>query len=505
MAVPEEIRAVERPVNTVVVDHGGNGPRRWAVIQRVGCRRVNGSNRPVDGGTVGHIVGGRFVPLSAAPVAGAAPDVRGWADAELVHRVGSPLLGELLAVYDAADAVNAYALACMRVLRPGIACRSMRSAYEDSWLSELAPGAQLSKNKVSDFLSDLGGAYTRIVAFMRMRAAAVAEGHLLAVDGTLKQDTSSVNDLSKLSRKARVRGTRDVSVVYAFDTDTGEPVCGKVYPGNVVDEVAYPDFLAECGIERGVLMGDKAFRKKVAEAAFDGNPDLHWLNPLKRSDRRIRDHDMYSWEGRLPGAGRDVLFKKERLRGGCLLYSFYDRARAAKEEADWFRRTRGGYDAEKARKAGERFGTIVFESDLDLEPGAVYSMYERRWEVEVTFSYYKDSLELDETRVQSDASVVGSEFVNFLATVITTGLVAEFDRAGLLEKMTYGQVMDELRSGRKVRWEEGGEWALARTTKHARETFEKLGLIEPPPEKPKRKRGRPKESGKKKPPATANI
>lgn len=496
MAVPEEIRAVERPVNTVVVDRGGSGPRRWAVVERVGCRRVDGRNLPVNGGTVGHIMAGRYVPLGAAPVSGAAPDVRGWADAELVHRVASPLLDELLAVYGAADALNAYALACMRVLRPGIACRSMQAAYDGSWLSVLAPGAQLSKNKVSAFLSDLGAAYSRIVAFMRARAAGVAEGSLLAVDGTLKQDTSTVNDLSKLSRKARVRGTRDVSVIYAFDVDGGEPVCGKVYPGNIVDEVAYGDFLAECRIEDGVLMGDKAFRKKVAEAAFEGRPGLHWLNPLKRSDRRIRDHSMYDWEGRLPGAGRDVLFKKEALRGGCFLYSFYDRARAAKEEADWFRRTRGGYDAEKARKADERFGTIVFESDLDLDPAKVYLMYERRWEVEVTFAYYKDSLELDETRVQSDASVVGSEFVNFLATVIATRLVREFDGAGLLEKMTYGQVMEELRSGRKVRWEEGGDWALARTTKHARETFGKLGLIEPPPEKPKRKRGRPKGSGK---------
>ena len=62
MAVPEEIRRVERPTNTVVVDRGGNGPKRYAVVERVGCRRVNGKNRPVDGRTVGHIISGGYVP-----------------------------------------------------------------------------------------------------------------------------------------------------------------------------------------------------------------------------------------------------------------------------------------------------------------------------------------------------------------------------------------------------------------------------------------------------------
>ena len=36
MAVPEEIRAVERPVNTIVEDRGKDGPFRYAVRERNG-------------------------------------------------------------------------------------------------------------------------------------------------------------------------------------------------------------------------------------------------------------------------------------------------------------------------------------------------------------------------------------------------------------------------------------------------------------------------------------
>ena len=43
MAIPEYIRKVPRPVNTVVVDNGKDGPNRYAVRERAGtqcCPRV---------------------------------------------------------------------------------------------------------------------------------------------------------------------------------------------------------------------------------------------------------------------------------------------------------------------------------------------------------------------------------------------------------------------------------------------------------------------------------
>ena len=63
MAIPEEIRNVKRLKNIKVIDHGGNELKRYAVIERTGCRRVNGRNIPVEGGTIGHIIEGKFIPL----------------------------------------------------------------------------------------------------------------------------------------------------------------------------------------------------------------------------------------------------------------------------------------------------------------------------------------------------------------------------------------------------------------------------------------------------------
>ena len=48
MPIPKEILAVERPSNTVAQAEGKNKDR-YAVKQRIGCRRVGGRNIPING------------------------------------------------------------------------------------------------------------------------------------------------------------------------------------------------------------------------------------------------------------------------------------------------------------------------------------------------------------------------------------------------------------------------------------------------------------------------
>lgn len=93
-------------------------------------------------------------------------------------------------------------------------------------------------------------------------------------------------------------------------------------------------------------------------------------------------------------------------------------------------------------RALDKAGVIVFESDLDASPTVIYQCYERRWLLELVFRSYKNNICLYKTRVQNDFSLIGSEFVNFIATLITTRII---------KKMTYGDLMDDLtESWRKV-------------------------------------------------------
>ena len=106
---------------------------------------------------------------------------------------------------------------------------------------------------------------------------------------------------------------------------------------------------------------------------------------------------------------------------------------------------------------------------------------------------YKSACEFDETRVQDDYSVIGSEFCDFLSTLLTFRLIKAFDRANLLEERTYKKIMSILDRAKKVRTA-GQDWQMIRLNPAHVEILQELGLVPKPEEPPKKKPGRPKGS-----------
>lgn len=501
MPIPQDVLAVNRPKNTIVIAYGKNKDR-YAVRQRIGCRNDNGRHLPVNGPTIGHIVDGVYIPkendihanVSISPI-----DLKDWANITLCDNLFRNIQEELLAVYNLSDAMKIYCISLLRVCNPGIKDYELKEAYDTSFLSEIYPGIALSKNTVSTFLNDLGKTCSRIVLFMRNRTAAVAMDHHLLVDGTLKSDESKVNSLSDFSRKARTKGTRDISVLYAFDLEAMEPVCSKCFPGNMLDSTAYSEFISENGIVKGIIVGDKGFPESAAHEQFEANPDLHYLNPVKRNSKLAGRHDMYDFTAILPGY-EGITFRKEKCSGiDKWLYSFRDSYKASNEERDWLRSAKKNktYSLDTLRKKQLTFGTIVLECDLDLPAETVYKAYEKRWEIEVVMRFYKSACEFDETRVQDDYSVIGSEFCDFLSTILTFRLIKRFDQAGLLEDRTYKKIMAVLDRAKKVH-RSGEDWQLVRMNPSHIGILQSLELVPKPEELPKKKPGRPKGSKNKK-------
>lgn len=500
MPIPKEILAVPRPKNTVVIAYGKD-KHLYAVRQRVGCRNDNGRHLPVNGPTIGHIIGGMYVPIdtaSPASVSASPVDLKDWASIVQCDNVFINIQSELFAIYSHTDALKIYCIAILRVCDPGIKDYELKEAYETSFLSELYPGVSLSKNTVSTFLNNLGKALSKIVQFMQNRTAAVSMDHHLLVDGTLKSDESRINSLSDFSRKARTKGTRDISVLYAFDLEEMEPVCSKCFPGNMLDATSYREFISENSITKGIIVGDKGFPESAAHDHFEAHPDLHYLNPVKRNSKLISRHNMLDFTGILPGY-EGITFRKEKCTGtNKWLYSYRDSYKASKEERDWLRRAKknGTYSLATLREKQKTFGTIVLECDLDLPAETAYKAYDKRWEIEVVMRYYKSACEFDETRVQDDYSVIGSEFCDFLSTLLTFRLIKAFDQAELLEDRTYKKIMSVLVRAKKARVS-GNDWQLIRLNPSHEEILQALGLIPKPELLPKKKAGRPKGSKNK--------
>lgn len=128
--------------------------------------------------------------------------------------------------------------------------------------------------------------------------------------------------------------------------------------------------------------------------------------------------------------------------------------------------------------------------------------------IELVFSRYKSDECLDRTGVQGDFSVIENEFVNFVATLVTCRMLRKARRAGLLDKTSYAELLDDLSSAwRRVDAPSDpstGDGFWVHTLKTVFEEPEALGLSKPIPRPEPKKRGRkptPKKAASKKPSA----
>ena len=515
MGVSEKIRSVDRPKNTIVLDSGRDGVNRYSVRERLGVKYIKGGNpQPENGRVIGHIINEQFVSLTDRM--SDLPDCLSYGVAAFAKSISDDLFDDLLAVYPPNEAAMTMASAMLKVARPRIAANRYSTHYGRTFVSKYYPNVAMSKNSVGSLFKKLGMDGKKRKAFYASRIARVAPNHHIAIDGTLKQDTSTVNDLSAFSYKARVKGCKDVSVIYAYVIETMEPLCAEVFPGNCIDACSFSAFINDNNIKEGVLVADKGFPISSVAGDLKDRPNLHFISPLKRDDRRILENGMLGFDEVVTGTDKSVVGKKEALKDGGYLYSFRDSYRASKEERSFITNSKKkkSFDSEKYMSHKDKYGLIVFESDLDLSLSQVYKCYEDRWLLELLFSLYKGEEGLDQTNVQGDYSLIGAEFVNFIATVMTSRMVRKAGDAKLLDVMTYGDLMDDLSSA----WRQSDSTDKPRsadkkwvhTLPSVLVLLEKLGLSEPlikeskkvgrpkkektEPEKPKKPRGRPRKN-----------
>lgn len=510
MAVPAEIRAVPRPKNTIVDDSGREGPKRYAVRERSYTKYVAGGNpQPHNGKVIGHIIDMKYVPIHDEETKSCTePDMLSYGASALVKSVTKDLKEDLLAVYDPSDAYAMMSLATLKVIKPAITASRMSTHYHRTFVCKDYPGAAMSQNSIGNLLQRIGMNGSKRRQFYQRRINAVSADHHVAIDGTLKQDNSKVNDLSAYSHKARIRGCSEVSVLYAYDIERMEPVCAEVFPGNSIDASSYPSFIRDNDIRKGIIVADKGFPPSKIKAELEERPDLHFLTPIKRNDVRISDNDMLSFEGVLTGIEAHVVYKKKQIKGGRYLYAFKDAKKASAEETSYLANAqkKGTFSPESYAKKKALFGVIVLESDQDLDAKTAYICYEDRWLLELVFNRYKDDECLDHTDVQNDFSVIGSEFINFISTVATCRIIRKAREAGLFDHMTYGELMDDLSSAwrrtdaPKDAATDDGYWI--HTLQIVFDELEVLGLSKPVPKPESMKRGRkpkPKDQTEQKP------
>ncbi|MBQ0087946.1 MAG: transposase, partial [Prevotellaceae bacterium] len=421
MPIPQKILDVKRPINTIVKKSGD----RYLVIKRT-CIRKNGKPYPVALGTVGEIINDTYVKIRDEPRKKLRDsiDIKDYGEVTLCNNVAGDLLQELADTFDIKTAKTLYTIALLRSSYIDIKNRDIQVAYETSFASEMYSGLSMSENSISNFLLKVGMEYRYIHQFMNKRVENMtAPNKKLVIDGMLKDNNSQTNSYSEFSRKGAKKGSKDDTLVYAYDPETKELVAAKLYPGNMLDQRSVEDFVSSYKLTKCLMIADKGYFTVEVFKKLKQIEGLTYVVPIKNNCKLVKDNNIIGQINALLKYKDEVIFyKKVKLDDGNYLYAYKDPKCACEQEIGYVQHSqkKDTYTDEKHKDKLNEFGVIVFLSQADLDPLTIYEAYETRWDIEVMFSLYKTILDLDTVNVQGDYRLIATEFINFLSVIITT-------------------------------------------------------------------------------------
>lgn len=478
MAIPKEILSIERPSSTVVRKTGNI----YYVIKRTSVYK-NGKSIPKDLGTVGKIIDGVYVPLNKNEDSKKIkPDeitIKDFGEVALCNLFSEEIFKELSNVYDEKASKTLLTIALLRAAYGNITDRDLKFQYDTSFLSELYPGVALSEASVCNFLETIGKAYTRIIDFMKNRVSKLNCNSSCVLDGTLKDNNSETNSFSEFSRKGRTKGSKDLSLLYLYDLNTCEPVCSHVYQGNMLDLTSFDDFVSKFDYKDGLIVLDKGFYNKETLDKIIEKGNMKYILPLKKSSKVIVDNKAdKDFEGILDNKEKIIHFKKTKIDDNRYLYSFKDDSIANVEQLAYIKKNnkKGTFSEAKLEKEKCKFGLIVFESNADKNPLEIYMAYEKRWEIELMFQFYKNIINLNKVRVQTDYRIYATEFINFISTLISCKVRNKFNELKLSEKYSYKQIILYLSKIKKFKVSDT-EWKTTKLLKYTEEIGKILSIV----------------------------
>ena len=167
MSVPEDIRAVPRPTNSVVFNSGSNGPKQYSVRMHNGYKHVEGKpSQPTFGPVIGYIINHQFVQC-VQPTKLDVPEIASYGSSALVYSVAEDLYQDLLKVYQPNEALTLMALAGVRVVKPHVSNARAAKEYRSTFLQVYYPKAALSENTIGKLLEAVGENQTKQAEFYK--------------------------------------------------------------------------------------------------------------------------------------------------------------------------------------------------------------------------------------------------------------------------------------------------------------------------------------------------
>lgn len=416
MFIPPDIKAFPRPTCTSITYVNGN-----YYVQKYTSKRVMGKKNPIKVyvGTIGKIdpIKG-FIPNTTSVVATTNTSHKIFGSYYLFDKLSKPLFDRLCKFYDIKTSKQILVLGLLRLLSYYNVYSNLKKEYDYSYLSLSYPDVPLSKDTITKLLNELGG--NRLSSFNFMRDFIDSSSKYIIIDGTKIINDSITNGSSKLNINNTGGFSKQVKVLFSFDSSSNMPVFFKGYRGNVLDKTAFLDYIEEAGFNNNsCLVTDKGFNDIEAIEYLKMN-NIPYLIPLKRNSLVLRENiqnqlttDYFYYEE----DNTTIWFYKETLTKGYRYY-FKNSRISERETTNLYKNMLIKNQDIKLRSSNNKInkgGVIVFESNMNVDPIEIYKLYTSRWLIETFYKDLKSINNFGTINVQGDNALFGNQFITFIS------------------------------------------------------------------------------------------
>ena len=422
MGVPQDIREVARPRNTVVVDTGSKGPLRYAVRARAGFTRTEKGFQPRNGKVIGHIVNGSFVPAKSRLKAA---EWQTLGCAPLVADLAGDLRERLAELFGEGDADHVLALASTHILHPYLGLDMQAALYKGSLASLVFPGLDLTEKNIHALYARLGKKGTEAL-FTRPapdQAQGTGSSYLMLLPA------ESVPTLASLGAEpCRNRGL----FLTLRPCDTGfEPLYGQFFDATGdIGKTAAKNATEGCVLFTAREECCESLRSRAKEK------NLHYLVPARCDDKARRKLSLDDLE---VVDGVDCPCQKKRSPDDEYLSIFASAPFAAPFQTSPDQSQGKKKKNKKARESAAVPGIRVFRSDMDL-PLPLVAKLAREEELWQRIAAHLAPVQSSWPSLR-EKERKGAGLVFLVAALVTRRIVQRAKDGGLLEKTHLGHIL----------------------------------------------------------------
>ncbi|PYF43057.1 hypothetical protein [Metamycoplasma alkalescens] len=457
MAIPEKIKRVSRPKNTVIKDYFG----KYKVVKRT-SKYVNGKAIPKDLEIVGEIIDYKFVPYpEPIPVGTKTKEtviskIKDFGNIELITKYTKDILKELRNFFDTKVANFIYSLAVMKSINPEAIDDDFKLLYETSFLSEKFRNLNFDVRNLDKLILNYNSWYSQTEWFMNERIKKFRDTRNVVL-ASFKWFFTEENMF--LNYEPSITWSK-MKFLYIFDFITKEPIFHRPFVENIFNGRTFYDFFnSKDEFSNKFVIFDNEMEKDEIEKVLKNNQDIKYIKPLDVHAESFNIDELLSSSGWL---AIHNYYKSNSAVSGLkindnskFIYAFrdFDEAiRMGRERLAMIDETYRYSDLLRDRKYD---GITIVESNIDTHLEEIYMLYNSHPNVIQDLKFTKNLISSTERSANSVLHKAMSEFVNFLAKLIKFKIENILKEKEVDNEYSYKQIIKRLGYYRKQQSKEG--------------------------------------------------